>query len=455
MNILLINPPMPGIYHRMGLIMPPLGVMYLASYVKNHGHGVEILDLNVTKNGSRIDFSPYDLVGISSDTPRINDAMHLARSAKEAGKPVVMGGSHPTFQDEEILSTGWVDFIVRGEGEITFLDLVTALEGRRKEDLGKVSGISHIDEAGKMIRTGTPRFVDDLDDLPYPSRDLVGLEKYRHLTLSGRPMTSILTSRGCPYDCSFCSANKIVGRTWRARKPVLIADEMEDVMEDYPFTAFCLVDDNFTLSVKRVDELCDEIIERKLGIRWWCMSRCDLLAKNEQLVEKMATAGCDTVFLGLESGSQRSLENYHKRSSVEIGEKAVSILRKHGIDTHASFIIGDVEETYDDIQKTLEYALDLDPFVVQFSIMTPYPGTKLFEDIKKRIYEKDWTRFDGTHGVFHTNNFAPGELEKILKDIYKKFYLRPRRLLKSLGCLLKGYHMNIGRVLDLFKSLPS
>lgn len=455
MNILIVNPPMPGIYHRMGLIMPPLGVMYIASFLRGSGHDVEIVDLNMRNGNGDIDFSPFDIVGVSSDTPRTNDALELARKAKEAGKLVVMGGPHPTFQDEEILGTGWVDFIVRGEGEATFLALVTALGEGRKEDLEKVRGISFLDSDGRIVRTSQPDYLEDLDNLPYPSRGLVKLENYRHLTLSGRPMTSILTSRGCPYDCSFCSANKIVGRTWRARKPSNIVDEMETVMKEYPFTAFCLVDDNFTLNVKRVSDMCDEIMERDLDIRWWCMSRSDLIAKNEQLVEKMAQSGCDTMFIGLESGSQKSLENYHKHSSVEMGEKAVSTLKKHGIDTHASFIIGDVNETHEDIQRTLAYALDLDPFVLQVSIMTPYPGTRLFEEIKKRIYERNWSKYDGTHGVFHTDHFAPGELEKILKDIYKKFYLRPGRLLKSLGDLLKGYHMNIGRVRDLFKSLSS
>jgi anaerobic magnesium-protoporphyrin IX monomethyl ester cyclase len=455
MNILLANPPMPGIYHRMGLIMPPLGVMYIASFLRAKGHDVEIVDLNMRNGGGSIDFSPFDLVGVSSDTPRTNDALEIARGAKEAGKTVVMGGPHPSFQDEEILGTGWANFIVRGEGEATLVSLVEALEGGRREDLEKVKGISFLNEEGNLVRTPQPDYLEDLDNLPYPSRDLVKLETYKQLSLSGRRMTSILTSRGCPYDCSFCSANKIVGRTWRARKPSNIVDEMEWVMEEYPFKAFCLVDDNFTLNVRRVDQMCDEILERGLNIRWWCMSRSDIIAKNEPLVEKMARSGCDVMFIGLESGSQKSLENYHKNSSVEIGEKAVTTLKKHGIDTHASFIIGDLDETHEDIQKTLDYALDLDPFVVQFSIMTPYPGTRLFESIKKRIYERNWTKFDGTHGVFQTNHFAPGELEKILKDIYKKFYLRPRRLLQGLGNLLRGYHMNIGKVRALFQSLSS
>lgn len=454
MNVLLINPPMPGLYHRMGLLMPPLGVMYCASVLKEHGHEVHIMDMNVAGEDSAVDYRDFDIVGISSDTPRINEAMEFAKIAKEAGKIVVLGGVHPTFLDEELLYTGCVDYIVRGEGEATFLELVTALQEDDGHDMEKVRGISWLNEEGEVVRSPSRDFIDDLDEMPYPARDLIDLKRYKGLTLAGRPMTSILTSRGCPYDCSFCSANKLTGRTWRARRPAHIVDEMESIMEDYPFTAFCLVDDNFTLNVKRVNAICTEIIERKLDIRWWCMSRTDLIARNERLVERMAASGCDTVFLGLESGSQRSLEGYHKESSVELGKEAVRLLKKHGIDTHASFIIGDVNETHEDIRKTLNYALELNPYVVQFSIMTPYPGTSLFEKIKKRIYETDWAKYDGTHGVFRVDNFLPGELEDILRDIYKRFYLRPRRLLKILINWIKGYHMNIARVRDLFESLP-
>lgn len=423
MKVLLVNPPTFNYYYQLGAELPPLGLGYLGGMLKQEGHQVKIVDLDVVPEKERnIDFRGFDLVGITSDTPRYHKALKIATEAKKQRVPVVMGGFHVTFMDEEALSTGVVDYVVRGEGEYVLLNLVNALE--RDKDLVGIRGLSFL-KKGCYRRNPDAPFIDNLDELPYPARELFPLDRYRSF-YEGFPMTSMITSRGCPFDCSFCACSRFSGLKWRTRSLDSILKEMDHLQNSYGYHAFTFVDDNFTLNPKRVIAFAEEIKARKWNVRWWCFSRADTIVRNEDMVEKMAEAGARTVFLGLESGNQEVLDSYGKKITIRQQFRAIHMLKHYGIKVWGSFIIGARTETKEMIEKTIRLARKFKPKMGQFSILTPYPGTELFNCLKRenKIITYNWDYYDGAHAVIKTEFLSPRELQKLLVKAYRRFYLR-------------------------------
>jgi anaerobic magnesium-protoporphyrin IX monomethyl ester cyclase len=418
---------------------PPLGLGYIASVLREKNHSVRITDLSFDANLPGME--EFEIVGITSMTSNYPDALRVAGKAKAAGKKVVVGGYHASFMDEEVLATGLVDYVVRGEGEYVMLDLVNALESGA--DSRSVKGVSYV-EKGRVVRTGDAEMIEDLDSLPFPARDLMPMRAYP-MKLDGAPMTSVITSRGCPYNCGFCAASRFCGSKWRARSPESVVDEVIHIKRKFGFKAISFTDDNFLLSPKRVSEICDRILRNRVNMNWMALCRADTIVKEEHLVEKMHRAGARILFLGIESGNQEILDGYGKREEVEIFHRAISMLRTHGIRTWASFIIGAVGESKKMVQKTLDLAKKLDPYGAQFSILTPYPGTALFDSVKHRLVHKNWSLFDGQHSVFKTDSLSNRELERLLRKAYREFYMRPRRLAFEFG-----KSVNEGRVFDAF-----
>ncbi|MFQ6091455.1 MAG: B12-binding domain-containing radical SAM protein [bacterium] len=429
MKVLLVNPPLAGLYDSAGIVLPPLGLLYVAAVLREGGHHVRVLDLSA--NHRPLDFDGVDVVGITCTTSQYSRAIKYARAAKEAGKIVVMGGAHATFTAEEIFQTGSVDYVVRGEGEYTALELMNGLQrGGGAFDPGPIMGLSWFDrKEGRVVNNPDRPFVRDLDTIPYPARNLLAFESYQPQKLRVHtPSLTVLTSRGCPFHCTYCVVHRMNGRQWRSRHPVAVVDEIEEACQRYDFKEVVFLDDNLTFNVGRVLRLCHEMMRRNLNLTWWCMSRTDTIAKNEEMVAKMAQAGCTSVFLGLETANETVLQAYHKRATADVGAKAVALLKKYGISTLGAFMIGEVTESRQDIEKTIGYAVDLDPEVAQFSILTPYPGTTIFERLKDRLITRDWSKFDGAHGVFDSDHLTARQMEKLLRRAYQKFYLRPRRL---------------------------
>jgi len=426
MKVLLVNPPSVNIYGVLGNRYPPLGLAYLAASLRERGYEVGILDLDVDQRTS-LDLGGFDVVGITSDTPRYERALEIAKEAKDRGCIVVMGGYHVTFRDEGALSSGYVDYVVRGEGEETFPALLDVLSGKGCPK--EVGGIS-FEENGRFLRTPDAPPPQDLDSLPMPARDLLPMSKY-HTLLQGRPATSLITSRGCPFNCYFCASSTFGGLRWRPRSPKSIVDEIEHLYREYGYRAFAFMDDNFTLSPRRVVAFIEELDRRGLDISWYCFSRVDTIVRNPELVTRMAEAGAVEVFLGLESGSQEALDSYGKRITVEQEREAIAILRCCGIKAYGSFIIGGIRETREMTEQTIRLARELDPWAVQFSILTPYPGTGLFEQARRenRIVTYLWRYYDGLHAVLRGDFLSPHEVQELLVRAYNEFFLRGRRLL--------------------------
>lgn len=430
MKVLLISPEGSNIYAKLGSQLPPLGLAYIAAVSIESGHQVKIIDLGLDKKALTLsEINRADVIGITADTTRYPEAVEIAKTVKEQGKIVVMGGYHVSFLDREALDTGVIDFVVRGEGEYIFLNLINALENN--SDLSNVKGISYL-ENGIYKRNKDAAPPRDLDKMPFPARDLLPLKKYKN-RLNEIPMANMITSRGCPYNCYFCSSSKFGGLKWRARSATSIVDEIELLYKKYNYRAFTFMDDNFTLSSERVFKFADELEKRGLtDIYWWCFSRVDILVRNEEMVKRMAEVGAFMVFLGLESNNEDVLGSYNKNIKNDQQQQAIALLRKYGISIQGSFIIGDIDETKEMVLNTIKWAKQINARVTQFSILTPYPGTALYEDIEreKRFLHKKWEIYDALHPSIKLNNLTPGETQKLLIKAYKSVYLSPKRIFK-------------------------
>lgn len=447
MKVLLCYPFKNNTYNKVGFILPPLGLGYIASYLRQMGHEIEIVDFNVSHEA--VVWRAYDIVGISADTPRYFSALDLAGKAKKAGAKVIMGGPHVTFMDEEPLRMGLADYIVRGEGEEAMGELLEAVE--KKAPIDEIEGISFISN-NEIVRTHD-RKAPELSNLPPPARDLLKIESYKWLEMGGRKITSILTSRGCPYNCSFCSSSEFSGIKWRALEPERVVDEIEDIVHNYGFNGIAFLDDNFTLNPERVKEICRLILKKGLDIYWWCFSRADTLLKNEDMVTMMANAGARYVFIGFESSKEDTLRHYKKRITPEQSVEAIRLLKSCGISTHASFIIGDISETDEMVLDTINFAKGLSPDAVQFSILTPYPGTRLFEEVKDRIYTYDWDLYDCLHPVFKLDHLTSDDTLRLLRKAYTNFYLSPKRIMNGLLSPFKGRGIKISSILKILRGL--
>jgi len=437
MKILLVNPSSPGIYNSVGLKLPPLGLGYLASVLQKNHHQVKILDLQVEKKSSLDqELINCDLVGITCESNKIFKALDIATKAKQKGCITVMGGYHSTFRDKEILSLGVVDYVVKGEGEYIFSLLVQYLE--ENKDISGLPGVSFRKD-NVIFEASIPPPPNNLDDIPYPSRELFSLGKYWMTQIEGEPLMNIVTSRGCPFACSFCASSNFAGTRWRTRSIENIMGELEQLYYDYGYRGFAFMDDNFTLQPGRIELLTEKIQKNRMNIKWWCFSRVDTIMNNVSLIKKMASAGLKMVFLGLESADPQSLKDYGKKITTEISEKAVKVLHSNGIKVLGSFILGNIHDTQETITQTIEYAKKLNLDIAQFSALTPFPGTQFFQKMIKenRIFTWDWKLFDGAHSVIIGDYLKPQEIQKMILSAYIDFYRQGKQISNVWGFIRK------------------
>jgi anaerobic magnesium-protoporphyrin IX monomethyl ester cyclase len=424
MKILLANPPVGFSYYNIGLRRPPLSLAYLAAMLTDK-HDVSIVDFSTGKeNWKKYGFSGFDVVGISVDTVRYPVALRIAQRAKDQGAKIVMGGPHVSFRDEEALRSGLVDYVVRNEGERSFRSLIEYLSGDAPVET--LQGVSYLEGDGSVVRAPDTPFITDLDSLPFPARELLHLEHYNE-RLSGRPMTTLITSRGCPYNCDFCASSEFFGVCWRARSVDNILEEMELLYEKYGYRALCFVEDNFTMDPKRAIALSEGIMAKGWDLIWEGWSRVDTIVKNPEMIRIMARAGFKWTFIGFESGSQEVLDGYGKKACIQDAFRAMEILRNNGVQAIGAFILGAENDTGKTIDETIQFAKKLNPRKVQFSLLTPYPGTKLYERVRDRLLTDDWGEFTALHPVIKLDHISSRQLSRRLLKAYTSFYLRPRK----------------------------
>lgn len=431
MKVLLINPPYSSSkYKFIGLVAPPLGIAYIAAVLEIGGVEVRIIDAPAVEMDFETikkeiqKYSP-DMVAITSVTPTVSNALKVAEISKKACPKaiIVLGGYHPTFTYQELLKYDYVDLVVVGEGEYTMLELVKTLE--RGENLRNVKGI-----ACKNFKTPPRPVIEDLDNMPFPARHLLPMEDYKIMNMK-LPIGTLISGRGCPFHCSFCASSAMHGHKLRLRSSENVVDEMEHLKEDHNAEMIAFMDDTFTLNKKRVYDICDEIQERKLDRYWGCTARVDTI--SEELLCKMKEAGCITLFLGVESADQQSLDQLNKKITINKIKKTFELTKKHGVRTIASVVLGMPGDTRKSIETTIKFVKSLEPNYAIFSLATPYPGTDFYLNSKddNLIKTNDWSKFNLLSPVMETMDCSLEELKKLQKKAFRDFYARPLYLLRQ------------------------
>ncbi len=419
------------IYKIAGMKAPPLGLAYIASMLEKAGHKVRILDtptLEMNKDQWIREVKSWspDAVGISLLTPlapKGYEAVRLIR--EELGQiPVFAGGIHPSFMYDEALDHGF-DVVVRGEGEITTRELIDMLEkkGLEKEYLKKVMGIAFRDKDGKTILTPPRPLVTKLDELPYPAYHLLPMEKYR---LFNKPIrvAHILATRGCPYGCMYCSTSYYWGRRIRYRSGENVAREIEYLHDKYHVKYISFADDELTIARKTVDGFISELKERGIDIKFACGSRVDHVDKN--YMKYLYDNGCAALYFGVESSSQFTLDRIGKRITIERIKKVFEWRKELGGFAMGSFILGFPWETTEDMKRTIDFAIKLDPSYAQFTALTPYPGTPFYRYAKmyNLIVDNNWEHYTTIRAVIKGFNFTREQLASMVKYAYRKFFIR-------------------------------
>lgn len=440
MKIVLINPK-PKIWIESKTI--PLGLAYIASYLINKGYkNMEVIDQNIYPDKP---IPKADVYGITSTTPLIEAAYVLAAKLKKSGAYIVLGGSHPTCLPDEALNKKGVDFVVRGEGEITFYELIKAITEKRPfED---IKGLSY-KKNGEIVHNEMRPYIKDLDELPFPAYELFGdLHKYSHpQPLLGwrKPVVNIITSRGCPFGCYFCYKGTF-GRVWRSRSPINIVEEWEYLIKVLHVKEIAIQDDLFNMDIQRAKKIMQIIIEKGLKIPFTFPNgiRADLL--DEELVKLMREAGLYRTGIGIESGVQEVLDDIGKNEKLEKIEIGIRLLKKYHIQTVAFFVMGNPKDTEKTMEQTIKFAKRLNPTFAQFTMATPLPGTRLYEIATKsgnfRIKKWDeYSQFD-QKGYFDYEHLDGKTISNYVKKAYREFYLNPKFLIKMLT--LKEFYINM------------
>jgi len=416
LKVLLFNPPywvgdkIPLGYQRTPAV--PLGLCYIASTMESRGITTKIIDMDLgnirlDEVGQIIADLDPDVVGLTSFTCNHANAIKIAKAVKSCKQEtvVVLGGVHATFMHKEILeAVPEVDIVVRYEGEYTMCDIIDALEHGKK--LASVDGITYR-HGGKVISTPLRQRIENLDELPFPALHLLEPPIENYISKGEKKGLPILTTRGCPFECIFCSTTALHGRKYRTRSIGNVLDEVEHLKDKYKVNVISFVDDNFTMQNDRILALCNEITKRNLIIEWGCSTRIDLL--SEDLMKAMRSAGCGNIFFGIESASQEVLDTIRKGFSIKKAKEIVGTAEKLGMKTHCSFIIGLPGETAESLNRMVEFVQEVKPSArVLPNILDVLPGTELWES-KNEYYAK-------------TPSISAADITRIQLELFFKFY---------------------------------
>jgi anaerobic magnesium-protoporphyrin IX monomethyl ester cyclase len=426
-KILLISPPFHAGVVEVAGAWVPLSLVYVAGAAMEAGYETEIYDAMTKKVGfeeirKKIEESKPDFVGTSAFTGASPDAIEVLETAKSVNPDIVtiIGGIHPTFMYEEMFSiTDSIDFIVRGEGELTLPELLDAVSNN--EPVSGIKGIVY-KEDGKVVATEKRPFLESFDAQPM-GWDLLDWDDYTYYILPGSRLASVCTSRGCEQECTFCSQQKYWNKTWRGRTPDDVVGEMEHLNKKYGVDVVLFTDDYPSPDRERWERILDLLIEKDMGMKILMETRAEDIVRDEDILHKYKKAGIIHIYVGTEATEQANLDYIKKDLSLDESKKALRLLRENGIVTETSMILGYPDDTEESIARTLELAIEFNPDFAHFLAIAPWPYADIYNDLKEYIAVTDYRKYNLIDPIIKPKNMTLKELDKAMMDCYRAFYM--------------------------------
>jgi len=426
-------PPESGAWY-LGKRLPPIGLMYIAAALEKAGFEVQMLDNYLLKKS--IDevkqfvtrLNPQ-IVGITCGSATYSRCIETAKAIKEVlpNCKIVVGGWHASYVPDSLLANSEIDYVVMGEGERAITQLASCITNGNEPAAMTIAGVA-CRRQRKNIKN-PPKFIENLDEIPYPARHLLPLELYDRTIeyLNVKPADVMSISRGCVFNCGFCETRKLWGNICRGFSPQRVIGEIQDLQTKYGTKGLYFINDNFTLRKKETLELCNLMVKSNLDLEWVCDTRVDLV--DQELLEAMCKAGCKTIWFGVESGSQKVLQRIGRNTTLEQIEKAFELCQKNGIQTACSFMLGVPDETLKDMEMSLKFAKKLNPDWCLFNIFIANPDSKLYQEV---LESKKYDRLDDFLLSVRTEEFDYNSLLVLQRRFFKDFHRSPRQIMKRI-----------------------
>jgi len=360
----------------------------------------------------------------SATYPRCVETAKAIKEAKPDCK-IVVGGWHASYMPDSLLAHPEIDYVVMGEGERAISQLAKAITSGNESAATTIPGVA-CQRNGVNIKN-PPQYIENMDEIPYPARHLLPLELYdRNIEfLDAKPADVMSITRGCVYSCGFCETRKLWGNICRGFSPKRVIGEIEDLQSRYGTRGIYFINDNFTLRKEATTEICNQMIEKKLGLQWVCDTRVDLV--NNDLLALMAKAGCHTIWFGVESASPKILKRIGRNTTPEQVKEAFKLCKKNGIQTACSFMLGLPDETLADMETSLNFAKNLDPDWCQFNTFIAYPDSQLYNEL---LESGKYTKLDDFLLAVKSDEYTYEELQDVQRRFFKEFHMTPRQILK-------------------------
>jgi len=423
-------------------ICPNLGLASIAAILEKNNYKVKVIDclalnINLKELARLIKKNNPKIIGITASTVQIKEAINISLVAKKINSRIitVLGGAHPSTMNNSMFPDS-IDYLSFGEGDFIMLELADSLI-KKKTNLSEVRGVAY--KRNKLVINEPSEPIKNINKLPFPSYHLFPVKKYRpYATYDlGKKFITAITSRGCSFSCTFCASSRNFSKGWRSMNYKQTFEMINMLYHKYNIRHIYFQDDEFTINKKRVVDFCNLIIKNRLKFSWECLARASDIDNN--LIIKMKQAGCEGILIGVETGYDSGLEKIKKKINTDQIQKAIKILKKHDIESRATFILGFPWETKKDINKTIEFAVKIDPDIAYFQTLTPYEKTEIYEELKKKklIVNQNTDDFVqhsivGTKPLVKTEHLSSDELSKFIRKAFKKFYFRPSYWIKRL-----------------------
>lgn len=429
---------------------PPLGIAFIAAYIEQIGYNVKILDAfglnyDLDKVREEIKNQKPKVILVGTMTANHKEGLSIMEAAKEIDSTltVICGGPHVTNLPESTIMKPYVDYLVINEGEITTHELLDMIFKRRQLTLPDIKGIIY-KENGQMKQTEKRPFIVKLDEIPMPAYHLLPMDSYRAYGWldEGRRFTTMITSRGCPFKCSFCISSKNFMHWWRPRSAEKVFEEILLLYNKYGVRHIYFQDDEFLVDHARIKKLADLIVEHKLDLIWECLSRVNHI--DEDLLKDMARSGCKSVLYGIETGYEEGFKKINKPITLPMVEQAVRRTQKHGIMVKVTFIIGFPWESEKEIKQTIRFAKKLDADITFINTLNPYPGSYVYQEIvDNNLFVgvgDNWEHHisHGTTPIIRTKYLTDKQLQYWAGRAYLSVYMRPKFIYRKL-CQVRNF----------------